>query len=88
MFYDVSQCLQVFHDVLLCLTMLSESLNDRNRRISDSETTDRDYVAGIGDNSVEIGDNSAEISNNSAEIGDDAAEIGDDTQGSSISPRK
>ena len=51
--------LQVFHDVLLCLTMFSESCNDRHRRIVDRVAVDRlrdhDNAAGIGDNSAEIG---------------------------------
>ena len=74
MFHNV---LRVFHDVLLCLTMFSESRNDRRRRIGDHAAADR---LRDRDNAAGIDDNSAEIINNSAEIGDGTA-------GSSISPR-
>ena len=63
--------------------MLSESRNDRRRRIGDRASADRlrdrDNAAGIGVNSAEIGDNSTEIGDNSAEIGDGAAGILDIT---------
>ena len=66
--------LQVFHDVLLCLSMFSESSNDRHRRIGERAAADslRDR-----DNSAGIGDNSAGISNNSdaAGIVDIAAKV-------------
>ena len=64
MFYNV---LHVFHDVLLCFMMLSESHNDRRRRIGARAAVDR----------LRDRDNSAEIGNNSAEIGDGAAAIVD-----------
>ena len=52
--------LHVFHDVLQCFMMFSESRNDRRRRIGDRAATDRlrdrDNSAGIGNNSAEIGD--------------------------------
>ena len=48
--------LHVFHDVLLCFMMFSESLNDRRRRIGDRTAADRlrdrDNATGIGDNSA------------------------------------
>ena len=60
MFFDVSQCftmyhnvLQVFHDVLLCFMMFSKLRNDRHRRPPSA--------SGIGDNSAEIGDDGAGI---------------------------
>ena len=78
MLYNV---LHVFHDVLLCLTMFSESRNDRRRRIGERGAADRhrdpNNAAGIGDNSAEVGDNSAEVGDNSAEIGDGTAVIVD-----------
>ena len=54
--------------------MLSESRNDRRRRIGARAAVDR---LRDRDNSAEIGDNSAEIGDNSAEIGDGAAGIVD-----------
>ena len=69
MLYNV---LHVFHDVLLCFMMLSESRNDRRRRIGAHAAVDR---LRDRDNSAEIGDKSAEIGDNSAEIGDGAAGI-------------
>ena len=78
MFHNV---LHVFHDVLLCLTMICESRNDWRRHIGARAVTDRlrdrDNAAGIGDNSAEISDNSAEIGDNSADISDGAAGIVD-----------
>ena len=57
--------LHVFHDVLQCFMMFSESRNDRRRRIGDRAAADRlrdrDNSAGIGDNSAEIGDGAAGI---------------------------
>ena len=62
MIYDVSQC---FTCVLQCFMMLSESRNDRRRRICDRAAADRlrdrDNAAGIGDNFAEIGDGAAGI---------------------------
>ena len=55
MFYNV---LHVFHDVLLCLMMLSESHNDRRRRIGARAAIDR---LRDRDNSAEIGDGAAGI---------------------------
>ena len=51
--------------------MLSESRDDRRRRIGARAAVDR----------LRDRDNSAEISDNSAEIGDGAAEIGDGAAG-------
>ena len=55
----------VFHDVLQCFMMFSESRNDRRRRIGDRAAADRlrdrDNSAGIGDNSAEIGDGASGI---------------------------
>ena len=46
----------MFYYVLQCFTMFSESRNDRRRRIGARAATDRlsdrDNVAGIGDNSA------------------------------------
>ena len=71
----------MFYYVLQCFMMLSESRNDRRRRIGAraavNRLRDRDNSAEIGDNSGEIGDNSGEIGDNSAEIGDGAAGIVD-----------
>ena len=71
----------MFYYVLQCFMMLSESRNDRRRRIGACAAVDRlrdrDNSAEIGDNSAEIGDNSAEIGDNSAEIGDGGAGIVD-----------
>ena len=74
MFYYV---LHVFHDVLLCFMMFSESRNDRRFCRRADRLRDRANAAGIGDNFAEIDDNSAEIFDNSAEIDDDAAGIVD-----------
>ena len=78
MFY---MCFMMFYYVLQCFMMLSESRNDRRRRIGARAASDRlrnrDNSAEIGDNSAEIGDNSAEIGDNSAEVGDGAAGIVD-----------
>ena len=52
----------VFNDVLLCLTMFSESRNDQHHRIANHVAADR----------LRDCDNAAEISNDAAEIGDDA----------------
>ena len=69
MFYNV---LHMFHDGLLCFIMLSESRNDRRRRIGTRAAVDRlrDH-----DNSAEIGDNSAEIGDGAAGIVDIAANV-------------
>ena len=71
MFY---MCFMMVYYVLQCFMMLSESRNDRRRRIGARAAVDR---LRDRDNSAEIGDNSAEIGDNSAEIGDGAAEIVD-----------
>ena len=55
MFYNV---LHVYHDVLLCFMMLSESRNDRRRRIGTRAAVDR---LRDRDNSAEIGDGAAGI---------------------------
>ena len=63
--HDVLHVLHVFHYVLLCFMMFSESCNDRRRRIGDCAATDClrdcDNAAGIGDNSAEIDDGAAGI---------------------------
>ena len=69
MFYNV---LHVFHDVLLCFMMLSESRNDRRRRIGARAAVER---LRDRDNSVEISDNSAEIGDGAAGIVDIAANV-------------
>ena len=69
MFYNV---LHVFHDVLLCFMMLSESRNDRRRcigtRAAVDHLRDRDNSAEIGDNSTEIGDGATGIVNIAANV--------------------
>ena len=64
--------LQVFHDVLLCLTMFSEPRNDRQRRIGDRSAANRlrhrDNAAGIGNNFTEIGDDAAGIIDIAAKV--------------------
>ena len=65
-------CFMMFYYVLQCFMMLSESCNDRRRRIGARVAVDRLRDC---DNSAEIGDNSTEIGDNSAEIGDGAAGI-------------
>ena len=76
MFHDVllvvHDVLHVFHDVLLCFMMLSESRNDRRRRIGARAAVDRHRNR---DNSAEIGDNSAEIGDGAAGIVDIAANV-------------
>ena len=69
MFYNV---LHVFHDVLQCFMMLSESCNDRRRRIGARAAVDR---LRDRDNSAEIGDNTAEIGDGAAGIVDIAANV-------------
>ena len=64
--------LHVFHDVLQCFMMFSESRNDRRRRIGDRAAADR---LRDRDNSAGIGNNSAGIGNNSAGIVDIAADV-------------
>ena len=71
MFY---MCFMMFHYVLQCFMMLSESRNDRRRGIGARAAVDR---LRDRDNSAKIGDNSAEIGNNSAEVGDGSAGIVD-----------
>ena len=64
--------LQVFHDVLLCLTMFSESRNDRHQAIDNRAAAnclrDRDNSAGISNNSAEIGDDIAGIVDNATKV--------------------
>ena len=64
--------LHVFHYVLLCFMMFSESRNDRRRRIGDCAVADflrdRDNAAGIGDNNAEIDDGAAGIVDISANV--------------------
>ena len=76
MFHNV---LHVFHDVLQCFMMYSESRNDRRRRIgaraAADRLRDRDNAAGISDNSAEFGDNSTEIGDGTAGIVDIAANM-------------
>ena len=69
MFY---MCFMMFYYVLQCFMMLSESCNDRRRRIGARAAVDslRDR-----DNSAEIGDNSAEIGDGAAGIIDIAANV-------------
>ena len=64
--------LHVFHDVLLCFMMFSESRNDRRHRIGDRAAADR---LRDRDNAVEIGDNSAEIGDGAAGTVDIAANV-------------
>ena len=68
----VHDVLHVFHDVLQRFMMLSESRNDRRRRIGAHAATDR---LRDRDNSAEIGDNSAEICDGAAGIVDIAANV-------------
>ena len=76
MFHDVElvvhDVLHVFHEVLLCFMKLSESRNDRRRRIGARAAVDR---LRDRDNSAEIGDNSAEIGEGAAGIVDFAANV-------------
>ena len=62
MFHDVllvvHDVLHVFHDVLQCCMMLSESRNDRRRRIGARAAVDR---LRDRDNSAKIGDGAAGI---------------------------
>ena len=69
--------LKVFHDVLICLTMVSESCNDWHCRIGDraDRLRDSDNAAGIIDNAAEIGHTNAGIGYSSAEIGDIATKL-------------
>ena len=68
MFY---MCFMMFYYVLQCF-MLSESRNDRRRRIGARAAVDRLRDC---DNSAEISDNSAEIGNGAAGIVDIAANV-------------
>ena len=63
--------LQVFHDLLLCFTMFSESHIDRHRR---PRTPPADHLGGR-DNAIEIGDNSAEIGDDAIGIVDITAKV-------------
>ena len=69
MFYDVSQCfmmyhnvLHVFHDVLLCLTMFYDvrhaTIGDR---VAADRLRDRDNAAEIGDGAAGIVDIAANV---------------------------
>ena len=64
--------LHVFHYVLLCFMMFSESRNDRRHRIGDCAAADRlrerGNTAGIGDNSAETGDDAAGIVDIAAKV--------------------
>ena len=62
----------MFYYVLQCFMMLSESRNDRRRRIGARAAVDR---LRDRDNSAEIGDNPAEISDSAAGIVDIAANV-------------
>ena len=48
--------LEVFNDVLLCLTMFYDVLQCLVRHAMIGRLRDRDNAAGFGDNSTEIGD--------------------------------
>ena len=77
--HDVLRISQSFTIVYWCLTMFSESRNDRHHRIGNCEAADCpmycDNATGIGNNATEIGDNSTEISENKAGIGDIATKV-------------
>ena len=62
----------MFYYVLECFMMLSESRNDRRRRIGARAAVDR---LRDRDNSAEIGDNNAEIADGAAGIVDIAANV-------------
>ena len=68
----IYKCFMMFYYIQQCVTMFSESLNDRNRRIGERAAADRlrdrDNVAGIGDNSGKIGDDAAGIVDIAAKV--------------------
>ena len=69
MFIMYHNILQVFHDVLLCLTMFYVC-RQRSASPQGSRQRHRDH-----DNSAEIGDNSAEIGDDTAGFVDIAAKV-------------